>query len=155
MDEDKNFPKEMFRGLSNDSYLIVKYVTSAAFQFESVNEVKRKDGYRELSITWNDDDEAKKIIMQQTKTNDNEIQFKAGIAVLNLDSFKRSLKCHLLSQTLKYERHPIDNNKYHGNILLKIWDDKQMNKQMEKLIQAGLVTIANENSVIKNEFYNK
>ena len=104
----------------------------------------RTDGWKELSVNWDDDENSKNVLLDQKKEN-GEIQFKAGYAII-----PRSELDHLISQPtvnglLSYERSPLENNSYHGNVLLK----GNLPKPTIKKIQAGLALFVSK--VVKRD----
>jgi hypothetical protein len=113
-----NYAIELIRGIPNYDCIDNEGRASALlFQFDNND---RPDGYLEVSINWYDDDNALNAIFNQKKRNDaNTYQFKIGAAIISrirLDSLIRSPNA---KDALSYERNIIDDNPYHGNILLK------------------------------------
>lgn len=111
------YPTEFLRGIPNKDFLEQGIVTAKAFQFDSA---EREDNYDEASINWCDDPGAIELALNQRKPN-GKIQFSAGIAVLNLNRTKDILSNILQSGnlqpgTFEYERKPLPENKYHGNL---------------------------------------
>lgn len=115
MSDSINYPVKMLRGISSFNSIKDGLVTSSAFQFDHF---ARQDGYRELSITWYENEEALDTIKKQKK-DDESIQFKAGIAELDISDLKVALKPHFIRKTMRYEKSPTRTNKYHGNLLLR------------------------------------
>ena len=118
-----SYPNEFFRGISSESFCFENNLARPTlfYDFDNVN---RADGFNELSITWNDNDESVDIISNQKKSS-GELQFKVGLAVLQrsiLDIAKHNIQ---FKGILKYERKASHDNPYHGNILLKAGEDKQ------------------------------
>jgi len=104
---------------------------------------ERTDDWKEASINWVDDEDAVDFTFKQTKTS-GELRFKAGIAILprsELDKIKKSYK---FIGNFDYERKEEENNKYHGNLLLK---DTVSNPKRD-IIRALLVFAA---EIIKRE----
>ena len=139
--ENKNYPQEYYRGISNSDFICNGFVLASAFQFEKESRV---DGYRELSINWNDDEAALEILLNKRKDS-GKLQFKAGVARMDLAYTKNVLKIYIDSQDFAYERREVEGNPYHGNLLMKA----TVPKPLQQLIINGLALVA-QNNVIKN-----
>lgn len=137
MCEDNNYKGNMLRGLISPDWIVDGVVVVAAFSFQNTG---RSDGYSEMSITWYENEEALETIMKQTRT-DGEIQFKGGIAELDRTRLKTFLMPYILEGRLNYEKRPTQDNKYHGNLLLR----NGTHKSIAKLITAGLALVAGKN----------
>ena len=126
------FPDRLIRGISNISDVDVDecVVMSGAFSFK---DVAREDSYKELSINWLDNHGAIREANNKKKDN-GEIQFKAGIALLNRKKIDYILRDHIEQKRFNYERKPIEGNEYHGNLLIK----STVKKQIERIIVAGI-----------------
>ncbi len=133
MKRDLNYPDIMFRGISNQKFIVDNIVQLDAFALDPV----RKDGYCEISITWCDDEFALNTLLMQTKI-DNEIQFKAGAAEISFISLKLLMKPFLNNESLKYERKPSLANKYHGNLLI----NDTISRKLKQQIRSSLATLA-------------
>ena len=132
MDE-KEYPKEFLRGISNKDFIQNGYVLATAFQFEDQGRVDNKT---EASINWLDDDGAIIIALAQKKDN-GKLQFPAGIAKLNLENVKLVLRS-FSEEEFSYERAPVEGNQYHGNLLLK----STISRPVKQLIMNGLALAA-------------
>lgn len=139
------FPDTFFRGVQNDSDVDANsYLKSSAFQFGS--EIRSEDGMKELSIIWNDCDEALTVLLNQKKKDGKVLQFASGYATIELSRFTSTVVNHIQDGLVSYERrailedksHGIEANPYHGNILLH----KDASDQMKKNIQHTLATLA-------------
>lgn len=75
----------------------------------------RSDNFHELSINWVDDDGALDLLMNYKKGT--EIHYKGGACKTALSTFTEWTKKYAAAMHLKYERQPLEENKYHGNIL--------------------------------------
>lgn len=130
----EDYPNKLIRGLSNPNDLDDEGSVSVSFFIFQENQ-QRTDNKKELSINWCDDkSKALSIAMNQTK-GDGSLQFKVGVAVLSrgtLDMLKKSYQC---KGKLDYERAPIENNEFHGNITCVTG----LKKPIENLIRAALV----------------
>ena len=138
MAEEQMYPKEFLRGIANKDFIDNGHVLFSAFQFDDTGRV---DENREASINWLDDDGAISLALNQRKEN-GKLQFIGGVARINLDYAKLIL--HNFSQEgFTYERAPLENNKYHGNLLL----DNSLSKQTRQMIMTGLALAAGTNII--------
>ena len=138
MAEEQMYPKEFLRGIANKDFIDNGHVLFSAFQFDDTGRV---DENREASINWLDDDGAISLALNQRKEN-GKLQFTGGVARINLDYAKLIL--HNFSQEgFTYERAPLENNKYHGNLLL----DNSLSKQTRQMIMTGLALAAGTNII--------
>lgn len=138
MAEEQMYPKEFLRGIANKDFIDNGHVLPTAFQFDDTG---RDDGKREASINWLDDDGAIMLALNQRKEN-GKLQFTGGVARIDLDYAKMIL--HNFSQvSFSYERAPLENNKYHGNLLL----DNSLSKQTRQLLMTGLALAAGTNII--------
>lgn len=127
-----SYPENAIKGIPDNSFLIADgSVGSHLFYFKS--EHARDDGWIEQSINWEDDESVLGFTLSQTKEK-GEIQFKAGAAILPRQEIDRLNNRPTIKGLLSYERQPLDNNSYHGNILLKV----HVPKPTMKKIAAGL-----------------
>lgn len=62
----EEYPKEFLRGIPTKDFISGGHVTANAFQFDDMS---RKDGNKELSINWLDDNEAISLALNQRKDN--------------------------------------------------------------------------------------
>lgn len=137
MDKEK-YPKEFLRGISSKDFLDNGHVLYTAFQFDDTG---RQDGNREASINWLDDDGAISLALDQRKDN-GKYQFPGGVARIDLEFAKMIL--HNFSQEgFSYERAPLDNNIYHGNLLLS----NSLSKQTRQMLMNGLALAAGTNII--------
>ena len=139
--EEIKYPQEFFRGISTPDFICNGVVIAAAFQFDKE---EREDGYRELSINWNDDEHSIEVLFNQRKDN-GKIQFKVGAAKMDFAFTKFVLKAHIDSRVFAYERREVEGNCYHGNLLLKA----NAPKSIQQLVTNGLALVA-QNNIINN-----
>lgn len=123
---DNSLPEEFFRGISNSTFIINGcYLDKQAFHFDSYD-AKRGDNYRELSITWNDNEDALRVLMEQRKPHKDEYQFKGGYCKYNRVALTQFMKNYFIKGDMDLERRAVEAsveddiqaNPYHGNILL-------------------------------------
>lgn len=149
------YPEEFYRGVSAlDNISKEGYIGAGAFKFDNYNGNSRdNDGFCELSINWNDDDNALKVLLEQHKPFKEEKQFKAGYCKINRNCVELMLKQYIDDECFKYERRPIkenpdediQHNPYHGNLLML----NELDKNIKKNIQHSLATLAG--TIIRRE----
>lgn len=128
------FPDNCLRGISAlDQLEEGNSVSSSAFNF---SDSIRDDGWRDLSINWHDNEEAIQVLLSQKKVN-GEIQFKVGYAVIPREELDHLIKQPTVNGMLSYERHNIDDNPYHGNIMVR----GNLPKPTIRKLQAGLALL--------------
>ncbi len=115
---ENHYPSECLRGIPPDISLEeAKEINRKIFRFSENNERQQELGnYKEMSITWNDCDEAVQVISEQRSERRGGFQFPLGFVIVKrstLDVLKRDEEIQL-----EYERCEIQGNKYHGNILI-------------------------------------
>ena len=125
-----NFPENCIRGIPNETYLPDGSVGAHLFHF---NLPDRGDGWTEQSVNWEDGDFVIEFTLAQRKA-DGELQFKGGVAVIPREEIDRLNNRPIVKGLLSYERQPIQDNPFHGNILLRA----NTPKPTMKLIAAGL-----------------
>ena len=141
------YPDTLLRGLiTPGSVTQERYVTSEAFLFQDFRK-NRSDNYNELSINWEDSDEAVDVLLNQKKEGTEDPQFKIGFARMSLSRIKDVLKPHISDKTYSFERKPIDGNPYHGNLLA----DAKLPRQIVKNIQHSLATIATADVYLRSD----
>lgn len=112
-----SFPDNCIRGIPNDSYLVQDGSVGAhLFHFDIGS--ARTDGWVDQSINWQDDPEAIEFTMDQRKET-GERQFQAGVVVVPRAEIDRLSRQPTVGGILSYERQPLENNRYHGNLLLQ------------------------------------
>jgi hypothetical protein len=127
-----SFPDNCMRGIANDTYLIPDGLV-APHLFEFKDRDTRDDGWIEQSINWQDDEAAIDFTLSQTKET-GELQFRAGVAMVPRDEIDRLNRRPAVIGLLSYERQPLDDNPYHGSILVQA----SVPKPTRKMIAAGL-----------------
>ena len=136
-----NYPTEFWRGISSKDFVLNGHVLPEAFQFDKE---AREDGYRELSINWNDCEEALTIALNQERNG--KLQFRVGIANLNLSKVELNLSDYINKGIFSYERREVDGNPYHGNLLIL----SSVDKKMRSLVANGLALAAGTNIVYQS-----
>jgi hypothetical protein len=127
-----NYPENCIKGIPDNSFLVEDgSVGSHLFYFKS--EYARDDGWTEQSINWDDDESVIDFTFRQTR-EDGEVQFRAGVVIIPRDEIDRLNNRPTIKGLLSYERQPVNDNPYHGNILLQT----NVQKSTMKKIAAGL-----------------
>ena len=125
-----NFPNNSIKGIPNKEFLIDETtVGSHLFYFMQ----PRNDEKVEQSINWEDNGFVIDFTLSQER-EDGNLQFNAGVAVLPRSEIDRLSKLPAIRGLLSYERSPLNDNPYHGNLLLQATVPKAIMKQ----IAAGL-----------------
>jgi len=114
-----NYPERCIKGIPSTEYLDSQFgetiVGAHLFQFQDRG--NRTDGWLEESVNWEDDDTVIDRTLRQEKAPGQK-QFKGGVAIIarrDLDQMKMSGR---FATVLDYERQPVADNPYHGNLLL-------------------------------------
>ncbi|MDR2699273.1 MAG: hypothetical protein LBC12_00370 [Nitrososphaerota archaeon] len=117
-----SYPEKLIRGISIREFIDANGRASASlFQFE---DKVREDGFHETSISWYDEEDSLCCVMDQKK-EDGTIRFKIGAAILLRHWID---EINLRPDTkgfLSYERAPLEQNKYHGNLFVS---DEELTK---------------------------
>ena len=135
--ENREYPSTFYRGLSSKDFIFNGQVLPSAFQFD---DIVREDGYKELSINWNDEVAALEIMLNQRKDN-GKIQFGAGAAKLDLNAVIIVLAAFMEKKEFQYERREVEGNPYHGNLLIR----GEMDKKIRSMVSNGLALVAGTN----------
>jgi len=110
-----HFPENCIKGVPQRSFLPDGFVGAHLFYFQKPD---RGDGWKDQSINWQDDDSVIGFTLNQRKEN-GELHFKAGAVILPRAEIDRLNKNLAANGVLSYERQILNNNPYHGNILLR------------------------------------
>ena len=131
-----NFPENCIRGIPDKSFLINNRMASPnLFPFQE--EYARVDGWIEQSINWEDDDNVIEFTLNQRK-DDGKLRFSAGVAIIPRIEIDLLNSRPVIDGKLSYERYCLEDNPYHGNILLQA----NIPKPLKRLIIAGLCLAA-------------
>lgn len=136
--EELKYPCDFWRGIATKDFVCDGHVLPSAFQFD--DEI-REDGFKELSINWNDDDGALEKVLSQTKAN-GKLQFQVGAANLQLGFVKQCLATYIARDEFSYERREVEGNNYHGNLLVKGTIDKKI-----RLIISNTLALAADTNI--------
>lgn len=141
------YPSVFFRGIMSENDVDKgDYLKASAFLFGSTVPEYRNDGNKELSIVWNDCEEALNLLLRQKNKKGTGLQFPCGYATVKLSRFEDNVVRYMTGNLVGYERRPIEEDKengieanpYHGNILLH----ESTPEQQKKNIQHTLATIS-------------
>lgn len=130
------FPENCLRGIPNNDLVTQDGVPSSNL-FYPMNNL-------EVSINWEDDQNALLFTLSQ-KRDDNEFQFKYGVAILPLVKIDEIINECFLQEPISINREPLEDNPYHGNIVYK----ESLTKEAKRMI-AGMLAL-NISSVIKRD----
>ena len=111
------FPNNSIRGILNFDCLCKDRTFASLNLFAFQSERQRPDGWIEESINWEDNDSAIDFTLNQTNENEQP-KFKVGIAILPRSELDKLKKRTGIKRVFCYERAPVDDNHYHGNLLL-------------------------------------
>ena len=119
-----SYPDECLKGIPNESFITQdKKISAHLFYFK--DEHIRPDGWCRQSINWNDDDNSIQHTLNQK--NNGNVQFKIGVVLLSRAELDKISRRPLINGMLSYERDPLPDNRYHGNLLLKTdYSDRTM-----------------------------
>ena len=110
-----SYPDNFLRGVSNRELLTPALEVSAGvFHFDLS---KTNNGWLEQSICWEDDGSVVDLMLNQRK--EGEIRFKAGVVRVPLSCVHYINRLRQTQELLSYERKELNENAYHGNLLLK------------------------------------
>jgi hypothetical protein len=128
-----DYPDSCIRGIEKASYVVKGtdyiYATAELYNFRRTG---RQDGMCEASINWFDGMKAIDFTFRQ-RNNDETLRYEVGIAILKRSELYRIRRRYGLTQ-FNYERACIiQDNKYHGNLLLNT-----ANSTISKLIRGVL-----------------
>ncbi len=132
------FPASFLRGVPNPDFLL-EDGSAATHLFHFEDEHRRSDGWTEQSINWEDNQSALELIFNQRR-GDGELQFKTGAVRVSREEIDRLNRRPTVAGMLDYERRPIENNPYHGNLLLR----SNVPKLTMRKIAAGIALAVSE-----------
>lgn len=113
-----DFPKTFLRGLKGKTVITEEgYVQSEAFSFDT-NKDRTKDNMLEMSINWEDCNEAVDLLLCQKKEDGVTDKFDVGFCRFLTEKLEEWFGLHKENKDFDYERYPLENNPYHGNLLL-------------------------------------
>ena len=126
-----DYADNLLRGLAVDDWVSDGLVTAAAFQIK-FEEPSLRNGHAAQSISWEDDGSVVTLMLRQKKKDTPQFQFRAGVARLPREEVHRIMRLPAFSGILSYDREPLPDNPYHGNLLVS----PQSNRTQQKLLSA-------------------
>ena len=112
---------------------IVTAVSSVAFQLHFEPHLLR-NGWAACSIGWEDESSVVDVMMKQEK--DGRPQFRAGLARFQRESIDGLMKSPAFTGGLSYDREPLSDNPYHGNLLVS----SEATKTQRRLLPGVIAT---------------
>lgn len=111
-----SYPDHFVRGVRDRSHVPNGGPTNPAlFYFDRKSGTL--DNAWEMSINWQDNYAVIAFTLDQRRT-DGEHEFKVGCIVVSRQAVDGLAKLPTMRRVLSYERKPVDDNPYHGNLLL-------------------------------------
>jgi hypothetical protein len=136
------YPDNCLRGIWNEQHVGKDgLVDTSVFYFTDA--CVRPTGDFEQSVNWEDDDKAIPFTLSQKK-EDGTPQFKGGVAVIARSELDRLSKLPTLDQALSYDRQPLPENSYHGNLVLAAGVSKQRRKYLAAAIALHVCRIVRQ-----------
>lgn len=124
-----SFPEFCFRGIRTENWVLEdKKVSPMAFEPIYKNPIEREDGFIETSIAWEDDESVLGFCFKNLKNN-----FAFGAVKLSKTNLDIIISKAEIGQIM-YERRPLPENQYHGNILFT----KELPTRSRRLIESSL-----------------
>ena len=124
-----DYPDNFLRGVSDNNLVSSDGISAAAFQFDD----KGNQEWLEQSINWEDDDGSIVNLFKQKK-DDGSIQFKVGALRVPRQCMNYINMLPNTKDVLSCERKILDDNQYHGNLLLKRTTQKRIKRNVEATI---------------------
>jgi len=112
------YPDDFYKGVSNKTSDLDEHglpLGGLVFQKER-DDQNRSDNNLESSINWNDDEGSLEQLFTQEKNG--KPQFSGGAARFCRITLDRIISVPEMNDRMKYERDPLPENSYHGNLLL-------------------------------------
>lgn len=128
------FPDRCIRGIPNSDCLEEGGSLPNLSLFPFHDDRSREDGWIPESINWMDNDGVIDFTLCQKKEDGQEEQFRVGVAILPRSELDRLKKRTGIAEFFGYERAPLANNDYHGNILVS----NKVSKTRRNMIRSAL-----------------
>jgi hypothetical protein len=133
-----SFPDRCVKGIPNEAFVAPEGIVGAHLFYFKV-EGARDDGWIEQSINWEDNETVIEFTLNQTRET-GEIQFRVGVVTVPRERIDELNARPVYRDLMSYERQPLPDNPYHGNLLLR----ETVSKPMMKLLAAHLAMAASE-----------
>lgn len=128
-----SFPDSCLRGVRKQNDMTPEGgVASTVFLPDSRTAANRADGGQELSINWEDDTTVLDFTLQFKVAG--QYQFPQGVVQLPRQEIDRINTLPTAKNALSYERAPLADNPYHGNLVFR----SDLSKQMINMIAATI-----------------
>ena len=117
-----DFPDNCIRGIQKlkNVYQDTNTVSAQLFIPDERTIKNRSDGGQETSINWEDDETVLDFTLNQKDENDqNRLLFPNGAVKLPRSEMDKLIADANISNAISYERNPLANNVYHGNIVFR------------------------------------
>ena len=138
-----NYPDNCIRGIKTPDLLYEDGTPSPeVFYFLGLD---RGDGWKEESIDWQDNDHVVQHTLGQRRTDGN-IRFRGGVVVLPRVEIDNLNNRPMFRGLLSYERKPLPENAFHGNILLKASTIKRTMKVISACLVGYVTDVIPQNS---------
>jgi hypothetical protein len=137
-----DYPPTCLRGIPNKEpqyFSTTGDITGYIFRPHS-EQKPNKAGWYELSINWEDDDTVEKFTLQTLRDN-GSIKYKGGVARVGRNRIERLGKIEQFNGYIGYERSPLPDNPFHGNVLLHQDKVKQAPKARRNAFYGRLADI--------------
>lgn len=139
------FPPTCLRGIPNKEpqyFSTTGDVTGYIFRPHSEQNPNKK-GWYELSINWEDDSTVEKFT-QQTLKDDGSLKYIGGVARVGRSRIEKLGKEEQFNGYINFERSPLPENSFHGNLLLHQDKVKQASKARRNAFYGRLADIVVE-----------
>lgn len=130
-----SYPDHFLRGIRQSKWIKDNRVNELAFMPDDKPKEPRPDGDWETSINWEDDDEALPFTQKQQNSQNGVVRVSKEKFDMRLSDIK----------DVKYERHEMPGNSYHGNLVFT----QGMSRTERKLICAT-IALCIQGPILKN-----
>lgn len=130
----ESFPEMFIHGIVSEANIEDNVPTVEYLSRFKDNPDRENFDFKELSINWYDCDRALEKILNQ-RNSDGEYQFQYGAILLLTTELEKLAKKPQVRNYLRYERYPLPDNEFHGNLLLL----KSAQKHHKFMVVSGLI----------------
>lgn len=109
-------PQTFLRGINAEVDLSQYGGVYSTFFKTGFSRIPREDGFHDLSINWFDCSDSLEQIMKQKKENTGDVSYRYGIAEFDKELLIKVI-IPMFEGKVVYERDPLPNNEYHGNLM--------------------------------------
>jgi hypothetical protein len=133
------YPENCLRGIPNPQQVKENELVDVdVFMFNNQNIIENSS--HQISINWQDDDNAISFTLAQKRT-DEELQFKGGVAVIPRSDLDQLSKLPIMKESFSYNRQRLQENEYHGNLILKLGFSPARRKMIANTLAAHVSKI--------------